>query len=123
MTTIKSFQIEDFYETAVVVIEIDTAVLTLAHCAEINNFWSGNKSRLEEEAGDLVRVVARLFAAHAVRCIAEEGGEEFDEGGRSPYWTGVLLRHEGWFETPGLRLVSANVQIPEYDDLTIREGA
>ncbi|MBX3588757.1 MAG: DUF2528 family protein [Ramlibacter sp.] len=110
-----------------IVLEIDPAVLTLEIAAEINNFYGpvAAKRRLEDQAGDLLAAVARLFAACALFCATADGGADFSEGdtrqAEALVKDTLQQEAEGWptYESLGIRIVSAYVDAPSYEGVTL----
>lgn len=110
-----------------IVLEVDPAVLTLEVAAEVNNFHGPYiaQQRLDDQAGDLLATVARRFGAAAMFCIAGDGGALIDEDEAevaAQYVKDTLQQeYEGWprYEELGIRIVSACVDAPSYDDVTV----
>src|SRR3990167_5695986 len=65
------------FSDAEVTLQVDLDVLTPALAAEINNFWSHPKDRLQAEDGDVVRAVVRMFGEAAIRHFMADGGASF----------------------------------------------
>lgn len=110
-----------------VTLEVDPSILTLEMAAEINGFHgpARAKDRLSVQNNDLLATVARMFGACAIFCIAADGGADIGEGKTEAavaYVKDTLSQeHEGWprYEELGIRIVSAFVGAPNYDDVTL----
>lgn len=110
-----------------IVLDVDPAVLTLDVAAEVNNFQGPRiaQARLDDQKGDLLATVARRFGAAAMFCMAGNGGVLIDEAeteAAAQYVKNTLQQeYEGWpmHEQLGIRIVSAYVNAPSYDDVTV----
>lgn len=126
MSNLKKFKVSDFNDNEVV-LEVDLNVLTPQICTEINDFWGGNKPRLQAENGDVVRTVVRLFSQYAIQYFMSDGGVELTGpiGERNVYCTKEVLSfvHEGLpdFDHLGIVIFAASVDVPTFDDLTLEE--
>jgi len=114
----------DWFSDAEVTLQVDLDVLTPALAAEINKFWSSAEDRLQDEDGDVVRAVVRMFGAAAIRHFMDDGGASFgprSEGDR--YWTEEVFKAqvEGWPDLDGLGILilGAEVSAVGYDDVTL----
>lgn len=131
MANVKSYTVSDFNGNKVELV-VNLNVLTPQLCTEINDFWSGNKSRLRAESGDVVRTVVRLFGQYAIQYFMSDGGiafsNEFNDrfGERSVYCTKEVISyvHEGLpdFDHLGIVISAASVDVPTFDDLTLEEN-
>ena len=120
MSDLKRFKLEDSWKDWALTLEVDLDVLTSDKAAEINEFWSGHKDRLDDALGDVVRAVVKLAAERLVFAMLEYGGCQISDGGQSAIWTKENLHdQEGWggsvegglFGWCGIRLVSAEVEV------------
>ncbi|WP_104097576.1 DUF2528 family protein [Stutzerimonas kunmingensis] len=134
---IKRYTVEESWKDYSVTLEVDHSVLTPERAAEINNFWSDHRSRLNEESGDAVLAVIRLAGSTLIRVMLSEGGADFSEKTKGPifgdnpgpYWTKDLHDLEGWGgsvpESPfgwcGIRCVAADVEVPGFDEVELKE--
>lgn len=115
MNTIKSFQIthdDDFHQ---VILRVDTAVLTPELAHDINAFWGGADDRLEQQGGDVVEAVVRLFGTQCIQRLLEEGGCEFasDDVDQQRRITQDVLQAEveGWPDIDGLGMLIASADV------------
>ncbi|VTU32056.1 hypothetical protein H4CHR_02933 [Variovorax sp. PBS-H4] len=120
--TLRRFSISDRNDNQVT-IEIDTDVLTedLAH--EVNNFLSGAKERLAGfDDEDIYACVAMMAAHRALLMMMADGGALFPtcDSQRSDAWTADLLKEEG-MPSAGVRIASAYVEVPDFDELEVHE--
>lgn len=126
MNSIKKFKVSHGDENAVS-LEVDTNILTIELATQINEFWSDARSRLNEQNGDVVQAVARMFGVAAIRAMETDGGVTFSEGDAdsSKRWTKVALEYEveGWpaAENLGIRITMANVYVAEYFSVNMEE--
>ncbi|UCU93981.1 DUF2528 family protein [Hydrogenophaga taeniospiralis] len=127
MNIVKNFQVtsdDDFHQ---VCLRVDTAVLTPEMATQINTFWGGSEDRLDDQGGDVVLAVIRLFGAQCIRHLLEDGGAEFasnDAGQQQRITQGVLnAEGEGWpdLESLGILVTSADVYVPEFNSVTLQE--
>lgn len=114
-------------DLGVIRLRVDLNRLTVELAHQINNFWSGNRQRLEKESGNVVNVVIRMFGAAAIAHMLADGGADFyasdSEAGHA--WTSSTLRkqHEGWpdMEELGILIVEACVTSTEFDTVSVME--
>lgn len=127
MSNIKKFKVSQDFSDNYVVLEVDLDVLTPAVAIEINNFVSSNHERLEAEGGDVVRAAIRMFGHYAIMYFLHEYGADLDGpiGDENVRATKDVLDFlmEGWpdFESLGIVIYSAYVEVPSFDDLTLEE--
>jgi len=113
-----------WFDDAQVHLQVDLDVLTPALATEINTFWSGAEGRLNDENGDVVRAVVRLFGVCAIQYFMENGGvgaQASEEVSR--YWTGAVIKAqgEGWpgLDQLGILITSAHVGVVEFEDVQL----
>jgi hypothetical protein len=114
----------DSFSDAEVTLQVDLDVLTPALAAEINNFWSHPKDRLQAEDGDVVRAVVRMFGEAAIRHFMADGGASFGPcpwGDRQMTAEVLKAQVEGWPDIDGLGIgiVGAEVSAVGYHDVTL----
>lgn len=114
----------DSFSDAEVTLQVDLDVLTPALAAEINNFWSHPKDRLQAEDGDVVRAVVRMFGEAAIRHFMADGGASFGPcpwGDRQMTAAVLKAQVEGWPDIDGLGIgiVGAEVSAVGYHDVTL----
>lgn len=127
---IKKYRVTDDAENYVE-LQVDTDVLTPELATEINKFWGDAESRLDEENGDVIAVVARLFGVMALRFFQRE-----DVVSMSPplhqdtkhYWSNRVIDSsmEGWPSTSlelGIQILDALVLPLEFDTVRLSEIA
>lgn len=125
MSTLTTFRVTSYwFGESEVTLQVNFDVLTPELAAEINGFWTGAEGRLQEESGDVVRAVVRMFGAEAIRFFMDEGGVRFDSSGQgNRHWTGQVLKSlvEGWpdIDNLGILILSADVSAVDYDDVTL----
>ena len=125
MSTLATYRVTaDWFSDAEVTLQVNLDVLTPALAAEINQFWSSAEDRLQDEDGDVVRTVVRMFGAAAIRHFMDDGGASFgphSEGDR--YWTEQVLKAqaEGWpgLDGLGILILGAEVSAVGYHDVTL----
>lgn len=113
-----------WFNEAEVTLRVDHCVLTRALAAEINNFRSGAEDRLQDEDGDVVRAVVRMFGEAAIRHFMADGGATFGPcplGDRQMTAKVLKAQVEGWPDIDGLGIgiVGAEVAAVGYDDVTL----
>lgn len=124
MSSLRRFNVR-YADDNEVLLEVDMAILTPELATEINNFWGSNLLRLEEQNGDIVQTVVRLFGARAILHIQADGGVDFSEGAAdsSEFWTKQVLEaeHEGWPDPEhlGMWIVQAYVTAADYFDVSL----
>jgi len=122
---IQHFKISD--NEAEVVLAVDRTVLTPELATEINNFLSSASERLNEQDGDVVLTVVRMFGSVAIAHMLSEGPAHFgmNRADQSKYWTEKVLEleYEGWptAEGLGIRIIEACVDIPDYFSVEMEE--
>ena len=127
MANLKKFKVSQAFSDDFVELEVDLDVLTPAMASEINGFVSGANDRLGSEDDDVVRVAVRMFGEYAIRYFLQEGGASLDGpiGDENIRATKNVLDYvyEGWpdFESLGIVIFSAIVEVPTFDDLTLEE--
>lgn len=135
-TNIKRYTVSESWKDYSVTLEVNHDILTAERAEEINNFWSGDRYRLQKENGDVVRAVVRLAGQHLIGLMLNEGGTSFTEATNGPFenpgpiWTQDLHEEEGWgggdggpFGWCGIRCVAADVDLPEFSDVELVEVA
>lgn len=127
MANLKKFKVDQPFGDNYVELEVDIDVLTPAIASEINSFVSGANDRLDSEDGDVVRVAIRMFGEYAIRYFLHDGGANLygPIGDENVWATKKVLDYvyEGWpdFESLGIVIFSAIVEVPTFDDLTLEE--
>jgi len=126
MSNITTYRVSaDWFGDAEVTLQVDLDVLTPTLAAEINNFWSDSKRRLQGEDGDVVRAVVRMFGGVAIRYFMADGGASFGPGWRDEHrrWTADVLKAqgEGWPDIDGLGILIAGAEVfaVGYHDVTL----
>ena len=125
MSNITTYRVAaDSFSDAEVTLQVDLDVLTPALAAEINNFRSHPKDRLQAEDGDVVRAVVRMFGEAAIRHFMADGGASFGPcpwGDRQMTAKVLKAQVEGWPDIDGLGIgiVGAEVAAVGYDDVTL----
>lgn len=125
MSNITTYRVAaDEFSDAEVTLQVDLDVLTPALAAEINNFWSHPKDRLQAEDGDVVRAVVRMFGEAAIRHFMADGGASFGPcpwGDRQMTAEVLKAQVEGWPDIDGLGIgiVGAEVSAVGYHDVKL----
>lgn len=124
MSAVKIYQVSaNWFSDAEITLQVNHDVLTQELATEINQFWSGADDRLDQEDGDVVRAVIRLFGAQAIRYFMAEGGASFSPLEPDRYWTDEVLKEqaEGWPDCDGLGILITEAEVPVvgYDDVTM----
>lgn len=121
MSDMKKYKIFDLSGCYEVVLEVDHTILTPPVAEQINKFFSCWEDRVEEQNGNHSSCVIRLAGEFFINAMLKYGGAQFGSGhieaGAS--WTSDLSNEEGWPKEHGIRVVSAIVEAPEYDSLTV----
>ena len=133
---IKRYLVKETWKDYEVTLEVNHDQLTEDIATEINGFWYGAEDRLDTESGDVVRTVIRLFGKTMINMMLREGGTNFGINTKNcvtgehpgPLWTRDLHDEEGWggsepgpYGWCGIRVVSAYVDAPGYDDVELAE--
>lgn len=128
MSTLKRFKVQDWAGVAEVILEVDLQILTVEVATEINEFLTDPRDRMAEERGDAIRVAVRLFGAYALREMLSDGGAEFDGAVTGDQWSKRVQSYEGMggcnpapFGWCGIRVVGANVSVPDFGLVTLEE--
>jgi hypothetical protein len=105
------------------VLEVDQDTLTVELATEINNFWGGASSRLQETDGDVRRAVVRLFAVRAFHHILADGGYAGEDVRALTHYAMSVASEEGWpgLDELGIRIVSADVYAPDFHSIRAQE--
>jgi hypothetical protein len=133
-TNIKRYKVKDTWKDYEVTLEVDLDRLTTERAGLINSFWTGADDRLDEEDGDIVRTIVRLAGQEIICEMLEDGGSDFGTDSNSyPARSATRALHcrEGWggqidgdeFGWCGIRVVAADVQVPNFEDVTLTELA
>jgi hypothetical protein len=135
-TNIKRYTVSESWKDYSVTLEVNHDILTAERAEQINQFWSGDRYRLQKENGDVVRAVIRLAGQRLIGLMLNEGGTSFTEATNRPFdnpgpiWTEDLHNEEGWggseggpFGWCGIRCVAADVEVPDYHDVELAEVA
>lgn len=124
MSNVKTYRVSaDWFSDAEITLQVDHDVLTQDLATEINQFWSSAADRLDQEDGDVVRAVVRLFGSVAIHYFMAEGGVHFSPRGGDRHWTEAVLKEqvEGWPDCAGLGILITAAEVPAvgYDDVTV----
>ena len=125
MSNVKTYRVAaDWFSDAEITLQVDHDVLTPELATLINEFWVNSVDRVEQEDGDVVLAVIRLFGSSAITFFMSDGGAFFGptpEGNR--HWTKAVLEYqnEGWppLEALGILIAAAEVPVVGYDDVTL----
>lgn len=136
---IKRYTVSEQFGDQEVTLEVNRDLLTVERAAMINEFWSSADYRLEEENGDVVRAVIRMFGQTMINTMLAQGGADFSEktrglmgfGSPGPLWTADVHNEEGWGGTEdgnpfgwcGIRCIAACVSTLDFDGLQVEEVA
>jgi len=129
-TNIKRFLVKEDWKDYQVTLEVDMEVLTDEKATMINDFWTGSKDRLGECNGDVRATVVRLFGQNAICTFLQDGGVCTNTDWVLNRISKELRGEEGWggedddaglFGWCGIRVVSADVEMPSFDDLELSE--
>ena len=110
-------------------LSVNHEILTPELAAEINDFWNENDWRMQQEDGDVVRTVIRLFGAKAIFYLLGIGGADISptSAEEREWWTNSILEAqvEGWptYAELGIQLVSASVVSVGFDDVDLEAEA
>lgn len=133
-TNLKRYKVKDTWKDYEVTLEVNLERLTEERAGLINTFWTGAEDRQDEENGDVIRTVIRLAGLEVICEMLEYGGADFSSKdnsypARSSTW--ALQNKEGWggkiegdeFGWCGIRVVAADVQVPNFEDVALAEVA
>ncbi len=135
--SIKRYVVKDEWKEYSVTLEVNHTRLTPETATMINNFWGGSEDRLEG-SGDVVKAIIRLFGLRMIHMMLSQGGAIFSLDYKSPlfdehpgkFWSADLQNEEGWGEAGndpygycGIRVVAADVDTPDFEDLVLTEVA
>ncbi len=139
IANIKRYTVSEQFGDDKVTLEVNHDVLTVERATMMNQFRGDPDWRLEEENGDVVRAVIRMFGQVMINTMLAQGGADFSERTRSPMgdsnpgpiWTADVHNEEGWGGTEdgnpfgwcGIRCVAACVSSLDYDDCQVEEVA
>lgn len=125
MSNVKTYRVSaDWFSDAEITLQVDHDVLTQDLATEINQFWSSAADRLDQEDGDVVHAVIRLFGSAAIQHFMADGGTSF-----GPYANGdshctqavIDEQGEGWPDCAGIGILITSAEVPAvgYDDVTL----
>jgi hypothetical protein len=136
-TNIKRYKVKDTWKDHEVTLEVNHTVLTQERARMIITSWSDDEQRLEEENGDVIRTVIRLFGLRMINALlAEEGGcfgsnceSTFSDDHPGAFWTRELHNENGWggsidgepYGWCGIRLIAADVESATFDSVELVE--
>lgn len=136
---IKRYVVKDEWKDFEVTLEVNHNRLTPEIATQINEFWGGWGDRLiAESSGDVVKTTIRLFGLRMIHVMLSQGGASFGPNAKSPlfdehpgkHWSCDLQNEEGWGGTGGdpygwcgIRVVAADVDTPDFEDLVLTEVA
>jgi Protein of unknown function (DUF2528) len=134
MSLIKRYTVEHEWHDHTVTLEVDHQIMTPELAKQHLDYWSGSAEFQEDENGDAVRAVIRLFGASLIARILEQGGATFSDDTAAKIWSREQQDAEGWagastaapfspFGNVGIRAVSASVDGVGFDDVRIKEIA
>jgi hypothetical protein len=125
MSNIKTYTAKaSFFNDSEVTLQVDHDILTPELAKEINDFWSDNEYRLDEENQDVVRAVIRLFGTRAIAVAMKQGWDfsfrSYEDGIRN---AADVIEHdgEGWpkAEELGIAITDAVGYIVGFDDVQL----
>lgn len=133
-TNIKRYNVKDTWKGYEVTLEVNLDRLTAERAGLINSYWTGAEDRGDEEDGDLIRSVVHLAGLEVICEMLEDGGANFSSACNdypARCATRTLQETEGWgggiegneFGWCGIRVVAADVQLPDFEDLALVEVA
>lgn len=117
MSNLKTFRVSAAeFDQAEVTLLVDLDVLTPDRASEINQFDGRvGALRLDEEHGDVVNTVVRLFGSLAIAYFQGDGGADIQAQTQtdSEFWTQTVLdkQREGWPGCQDLGILIKSVMI------------
>ncbi|MGB9669926.1 MAG: DUF2528 family protein [Halothiobacillaceae bacterium] len=131
-SSIKRYRVIEPFSDYEVTLEVDHSILTADLAQMINEFWSNHDLRKASEGGDEVKAVIRFAGVNLVGLMLENGwgGANFgtNNGDAGKYWSEQLRSQEGWpgedgtpFGHLGIRVVGAQVSVPDFDEFHLEE--
>lgn len=132
---IKRYTIKDTWKGYVVTLEVNHSILTPERAQQINTFWTSHEDRLDQCDGDVVKTVIQLFGQETICLYLSESGASFGDKDQwlidkeskekraNEGWGGESMEGEdnGAFGWCGIRIVGADVGMPEFDELSLEE--
>lgn len=134
---IKRYKVKNTWKDYEVTLQVDLDRLTSERATLINGFWTGAADRLDQESGDVVKAVVRMFGQVMMNMMLAEGGSSFsgkprdifDDAG--PVWSEDLHNEDGWggsvpgdgYGWCGIKVVGADVESVGFDDVELEELA
>ncbi len=127
---IKRFLVKDDWKDYQVTLEVNMDILTEEKATMINDFWTSAEDRLDECDGNVRATVVRLFGQNAICTFLQDGGVCTSSDWVLSRIFKELRGEEGWGgegDTPGtfgwcgIRVVSADVELPSFDDMHLKE--
>ncbi|MNZ22924.1 hypothetical protein D3C78_400250 [compost metagenome] len=128
---ITRYTVKDSWKDYEVTLEVNHSVLTEERATLINTFWTGHEDRVFQLGNDVVKAVIQMFGQNAICAYLNDNGASFGDGDN---WlinkcSQELRAEEGWggesedendpFGWCGIRIVGADVSMPEYDELEL----
>lgn len=123
MSNTKTYKVKDSWKDFEVILEVNHDVLTPELATEINKFWCNAEDRIEQENGSHVRAVIRLAGEFFINAMLSYGGVQFGKSNTeaAAVWSSDLSKQEGWPTNPGIRVIAASIEAPDYDSLELKE--
>lgn len=131
--SIKRYTVKDTWKDYEVTLEVNHIVLTTERATLINEFWTNHEDRIDQFDGDSVKAVIQMFGQNAICQYLNDNGASF---GEKDNWltkkcSQELRAEEGWggesddkddlFGWCGIRIVGADVPMPEFEELTLQQ--
>lgn len=122
---IKTFKVQaEYNDMMYVLLQVDTDKLTPEQATYTNDLYgpyslNGGQGRIEDEDGDVVRAVVRLFGALAIQQMLLAGGACFKARGSQAWRNRLEAELALDFSSNGIRVIEAQVEIPDFDTVEL----
>jgi hypothetical protein len=128
MTDIKRYTVKDQWGDLSVTLEADHAILTPERAEMFLRFWTSADEHIDTEDGDAVRAAIRAFGTDTMYHMLGDLGASFKNEAVADIWSKKMRDIEGFggedetkYGWIGIRIISAEVQSPSFDEVELNE--
>lgn len=128
MSNIKRYTVKDQWGELKVVLEVDHSILTPERAEMFLRFWTGADDQIETEDGNAVRAAIRAFGTDTIYHMLGDFGASFKNEAVADIWSKKMRDIEGFggedetkYGWIGIRILSAEVQSPSFDEVELDE--